>query len=125
MGKVHSLAVSKHSEFPDTAWGFLKFVIGKDQLQAWHEQTQLPTPRVDLLVEQEATPYIGIFVRQAKFAEGVAYPVEQVDLKSEFTSSVNQIQDRKWTVLQGLQKAASNLNKTLESTVRKKREIEG
>ena len=124
VGQVQSLAVSKHSQFPDTAWGFLKFAIGKDQLQSWHEKTQLPTPRVDLLVEQEATPYIGIFVRQAKFAEGAVSPVDLADLSRELTNSVNQIQDRKWTVLQGLQKAAANINNNLQSIVRKKREIE-
>jgi len=124
LGEVYSLGVSRHSLYPDTAWDFLKFAINKDNLQSWHESSQLPTPRVDMLVEQEATPYIGIFVRQAKYAEGQSFSIPEARLESEFKSVIGQVESRKWSVLQALQKAAQNINQRLDSLLQRQRLID-
>ncbi len=123
VAKVHSLVVPQTSEFPEAAWGFLKFAINKDNLQTWHEKTQLPTPRVDMLTDQEATPYIGVFVRQAKFAEGVTSPIDKSLIAEALAASVENVQSRKWSVLQGLQRAALTLNTYWRNWQIKQREI--
>lgn len=125
VGKVYSLAVSRHSEFPDIAWDFLKFAITKDNLQTWHEKTKLPTPRLDLLTEQEATPFLGIFVRQAKFAEGLDLALEPSLIDTQLAGAVEAIESRQTTVLQALQKAGQNLESLLRERNRKLREIGG
>ncbi len=72
--KVHALAVPKTTNKPKLAWNFLKFAIRKENLQSFFDETLLPTPRVDMIKEQETNPKVGIFVRQAKYARANILP---------------------------------------------------
>ena len=74
IAKVHALAVPKTTDKPKLAWNFLKFAIRKENLQSFFDETLLPTPRVDMIKEQETNPKVGIFVRQAKYARANVFP---------------------------------------------------
>ncbi len=74
IARVHALAVPKNTNKPKLAWNFLKFAIRKENLQSFFDETSLPTPRVDMIKEQETNPKVGVFVRQAKYARANIYP---------------------------------------------------
>jgi ABC-type glycerol-3-phosphate transport system substrate-binding protein len=74
LAKVYALAVPKTTDKPKLAWNFLKFAIRKENLKSFFDETKLPSPRVDMLKEQELDPFVGIFVRQAKYARTNIFP---------------------------------------------------
>lgn len=77
VGKLFAAAVPRTTSFPKQAWRFLKYLSKKDTQVGFHEATKLPTARLDLIVEQAAEPEMGIFARQAKFAQPNQMPVDK------------------------------------------------
>jgi ABC-type glycerol-3-phosphate transport system substrate-binding protein len=53
--------VSKQSQNKDWAWSFLRSAVSKDNLKAYHERTNTPASRKDLISEQLSDPFLGIF----------------------------------------------------------------
>ena len=123
IGKVKALAVPKTSKYKETAWRFLKFAIRKENLQNFYKETQIPTPRVDLIPEQENDPQIGIYVRQAKYAKShiLAWPRENII--SEFDKMILLINKGKTNISKALNAIGTNINTALKSHLQRKSEI--
>lgn len=105
IGEVHALAVPRSTSSSDLSWRFMKFMVRKENMQAFFDETLLPTPRVDMLVEQEGHPQVGLFVRQAKFAraQNLSPALDRMHLKQGFESLVASINDGKISINKGLQ----------------------
>lgn len=69
--------VSRTSEHPQEAWEFLSYLVGKENLQHYHEETNRPTSRRDLIEEQSEEAIYGIFVDQIGFAE--SFPMSDAE----------------------------------------------
>jgi ABC-type glycerol-3-phosphate transport system substrate-binding protein len=82
--------VSRTSDAPDEAWKFLSFLVSKENLQHYHEQTNNPTSRRDMIEEQMEDSTYGIFAEQIGFAESVtlANPDVYNDLFSQVITDV-------------------------------------
>jgi ABC-type glycerol-3-phosphate transport system substrate-binding protein len=61
--------VSRNSKNPDIAWEFLDFLVSKENAKYYHEKTNRPTARRDLIDEQKQEPNYGIFASQSGFAK--------------------------------------------------------
>ncbi len=116
VAKVKALAVPRTAKNPETAWRFLKFAIKEDNLRSFFNETNLPTPRLSLIPEQEAEPGIGIFVRQAKFARPNLTPMSKKEIIRGLKDVVIQVNNGKGTSNKGLQ----NLESILTGKLRRK-----
>jgi multiple sugar transport system substrate-binding protein len=65
----YSEVVSKNCQYPDVAWDFLVFLSGKENLQKFHESTQRPPSRKDLVEQFSSEQYYGVFAVQAPSAK--------------------------------------------------------
>ena len=124
VGSVSALAVTRDSKYPDTAWRFLKFAIQKDNLQKWHEETLMPSPRLDLLLEQEQVPLVGIYVRQAKFARANLMPVPKDVFYEAIKPGVEAINAGRMSSERALETSAFTVTKILQREVARNKSIE-
>ncbi len=124
VAKLRVLSVPVTSPIPKIAWRFLKFASKKDNLKSFHDRTQIPTPHLGLVPEQEAEPGIGIFVRQAKFAEPNLSPLSVAELKVGLSEAVLQVNEGKLSVLNALKMLEKQLTKRLKSLAQKRNMVE-
>ncbi|NCP67508.1 extracellular solute-binding protein [bacterium] len=124
VGDVKALAVTRDSKFPDTAWRFLKFAIQKDNLQKWHEETLMPSPRLDLLLEQEQVPLVGIYVRQAKFARANLMPIPKAYFYEALKPGVEAINAGRMSSERALETSAFTVSKILQQEISRAKSIE-
>ena len=124
LARVDSFGVTRGSEKPLVAWKFLQFAIGQDNLRSYFEKTSVPSPRLDLILEQESTPNVGVFVRQAKFAKSFTYPLSSSFIKKEFTDMITLVNERKASVQEGLSLLETKFNAALRQKQQKVKEIE-
>lgn len=117
VGHVQALAVTRNTAYPDTAWSFLKFAIEKDNLQKWYEETLLPSPRLDLLVEQEQLPLIGVYVRQAKFARANLMPLPKIVFYEALKSGINAVNSGRMSSSKALETSALAVNQILQRQI--------
>ena len=118
LARVWSLGVLKDSAQVGTAWDFLKFSVGKNQMIGWYENTHLPTPRVDLLKEQENSTRWNAFVRQAKFARAPQAPLARLEWQPVFLTAIESVlafsgRDLEDSLLEKLKQAAEILTEYL------------
>ncbi len=123
VAKVSALGVSRTTEYPNTAWQFLKYAIKKDNLQKFHEETSLPTPRVDMLAQQESMPEVGVYVRQAKFARANKLPLPKAEFYEALAPIILDINDRKLTLEKGINLLANRLTQRLKTLQAKRKEM--
>ena len=123
IGNVKALAIPKTSKYKETAWRFLKFAIRKENLQNFYKETQIPTPRVDLIPEQENDPQIGIFVRQAKYAKSNILHWPREEVAAEFEKMILAINQGKTNISSALNTVGTNINKFLKSHLERVNEI--
>lgn len=121
---IKALAVTRDSRYPDTAWRFLKFAISRDNLQKWHEETLMPSPRLDLLLEQEQVPLVGIYVRQAKFARANLMPLSKLFFYEALKPGVEAINAGRMSTGKALETSAMTVTKILQNDVARKAAIE-
>jgi ABC-type glycerol-3-phosphate transport system substrate-binding protein len=69
--------VSRTSENPEEAWKFLSYLVTQESLQHYHEETNRPTSRRDMIEEQSEESIYGVFVDQTGFAE--SFPIADAD----------------------------------------------
>lgn len=63
--------VSRTSQHPEEAWAFLQFITDKENAQYYHEQTNRPSARRDLIDDQSQEPIYGTFASQVGYAESL------------------------------------------------------
>jgi ABC-type glycerol-3-phosphate transport system substrate-binding protein len=63
--------VSRTSKHPEEAWKFLSYLVGKENLEHYHEQTKRPTSRRDMIEVQKEDAIYGVFADQIGFAESL------------------------------------------------------
>jgi len=124
VGSVSALAVTRNSQYPDTAWRFLRFAIQKDNLQKWHEETLMPSPRLDLLLEQEQVPLVGIYVRQAKFARANLMPIPKDIFYEALKPGIESINSGRMSSERALETSAFAVTKILQREVARNKSIE-
>ncbi len=93
LGRLFAGAVSRTTKFPTQAWRFLKYLSKRDIQSGFHDATDLPTARLDLITEQAADPKMGIFARQAKFARSNLIPGDKNLLRKDLESIVKRVND--------------------------------
>ena len=120
VAKVHALAVPKTTNKPKLAWNFLKFAIRKENLQSFFDETSLPTPRVDMLKEQETDPEVGIFVRQAKYARANILPfgISREYLSDGFKEVISTVNKGTGTANRGMQNLELQVTKLMRSYIK-------
>ena len=70
-GSYFAETVSRTSEHSKEAWEFLSFLVSKENLQYYNEQTHRPTSRRDMIDDQKDDPIYGVFADQIGFAESL------------------------------------------------------
>lgn len=123
VSKIPTLAVPLTAKNSRTAWDFLIFIVQEKNLKSFHDETHIPTPRLSLVPEQESEPGIGIFVRQAKFAEPNFIFIPQEEFILNFEKMVFLINEGKLSPLEGLKELERIFTERLESRVRKLKEV--
>jgi ABC-type glycerol-3-phosphate transport system substrate-binding protein len=121
---IKALAVTRDSVYPDTAWRFLKFAISRDNLQKWHEETLMPSPRLDLLLEQEQVPLVGIYVRQAKFARANLMPLPKIFFYEALKPGVEAVNAGRMSTAKALETSSLTVSKILQNEVARRSAIE-
>jgi ABC-type glycerol-3-phosphate transport system substrate-binding protein len=121
---VRGLAVPRTSENATIAWKFLKFVIRKENLSEFHAFTDLPTPRLDLLSEQESAPHLGLFVRQAKFARPNIMPLSERTFQSGLGGLVNRINEGSIPSSVGLTQLQESFTQEIRDQINRERLLE-
>ncbi len=126
LAKVYALTIPRSASNPELAWDFLKFVITQGNLQTFFQESNLPTPRVDMLKEQEGHPKLGIFVRQAKFARTMHFPnsVSTPNLIAAFSKIILAINNGKSTAERGLKNLESQILKEIQRYLKIKKQIQ-
>ncbi len=79
--------VSKNCQYPEIAWDFLKYLSSKENMQKYHESTQRPPGRKDLVEEFSNEQYYGVFAVQASSAKSF-YKVEGGKVDSIFYAMI-------------------------------------
>lgn len=63
------LVVARTSDKPALAWSLVQFLTSADSLQTYHQLTNRPTSRKDMVTDQSIEPLFGTFAYQAPFAK--------------------------------------------------------
>lgn len=124
IGKVWAFAVPRGAQQSAISWAFLKFAGKKDNAVSFHEVSQLPTARLDLISEQADAPDIGIFVRQAKFAKPNFLPLDRAQFESEFADLITQINVGKTTIEKGLSTLETDLTQRVLKQQNREKKIQ-
>ncbi len=119
IGRVRALAIPRTSENSEIAWKFLKFVIQKDNLKSFNDFSGLPTPRLDLIKEQESIPHLGVFVRQAKFARSNFIPISRSEFQMGFKNLVSGINSGKMAIEASLKNLENQWNIILQGKIKR------
>ncbi len=114
LATVQGLAVSVSSAKPQLAWQFLKFAISPANLQGFFQSSDIPSPHIELLIQQESEPNMEIFVRQAKMAQGHLFPFPRTKIIKTFETMISHIQKKKATPAEGLSQGDAMLTKQLQ-----------
>lgn len=123
VGRVKALAIPRSTKSPDVAWRFLKFAVRDANLQSYFEETKTPTPRVDLIKEQEAVSQLGVFVRQAKFAKPNILPVQKTYFYEVLLDAVGASKDTNMTTSKSISALDDVLTKKIRDKLEREKEL--
>ena len=73
-----------------------------ENLQGFFKSTGIPSPRADMLLQQETMPFMEVFARQAKVATGKVFPIAYKDILSACAQLVLRVQSNILTPEEGL-----------------------
>jgi ABC-type glycerol-3-phosphate transport system substrate-binding protein len=125
VGKVYSMVVPITAKYPKLSWNFLKFAVKKDNIKSFGDETGIPVSRVDLLVEQENVPYVGIYARQAKFARPNVLPIiKKQDFKKTFNEILNNVVDKNINISRATNKWGQLVNIELSEYWKREKALE-
>ena len=117
--EISALTPPRNAPRPEISWRFLKFVMQKQNLTNFANNTQTPTARLDLLAQQAENPQLQIFARQAKF--GRAFTTGS---KSSFLSGIKKAIEEVSSGRIKAKEALKVIAEDLAKKIRKKRERE-
>lgn len=113
IGKVSTLAVPRTAKNTERAWEFLLFAIKKENQRSAFLSTHIPSARQDLFPEQESVDRYGIFVQQIRRTYPLLHPLPNTEIETLFREYINNINDKKENIDQGLKNIENKLNETL------------
>lgn len=79
LASYYPLVVSKNSKHPKEAWDLLLYLSSKESLTDYHEKTNKPSSRIDLIEDQKLEKIFWVFARQATYSK--SYPPNVLDDK--------------------------------------------
>ncbi|TES95895.1 extracellular solute-binding protein [Patescibacteria group bacterium] len=103
--------VSKNCENPDAAWDFLTFLSDKENMQKYHEATQRPPSRKDLVEGFANEQYYGVFSVQAPSAKSF-YKVDSNGVDRIFVEMITSVNNGE-KAKDAIDKAASEITKLM------------
>jgi len=103
--------ISKNCENPDAAWDFLTFLSSKENMQKYHEATQRPPSRKDLVEGFANEQYYGVFSVQAPSAKSF-YKVDSNEVNRIFIEMITSVNNGE-KVKDAIDKAASETTKLM------------
>lgn len=108
------LVVSRNTEYSTEAWEFLLYISSADSLQTYHEKTNKPTSRRDMVDAQSVEPFWGVFARQAGYAK--SFQLFDMDKFNEYLAEAIQttVKGKKVTAKEALEKAQKKINCILD-----------
>ncbi|QQR83621.1 extracellular solute-binding protein [Candidatus Peregrinibacteria bacterium] len=102
------LVVARTTNMPKEAWTFVQYLTTADALQTYHKKTNRPTPRKDMVTEQQTEPLFGVFAYQAPFAKSLKiYDAEKYDLI--FREAIQSVVESRASLKQALQTAQTQV----------------
>jgi|GEM_PF-2876743 ABC-type glycerol-3-phosphate transport system substrate-binding protein len=113
-GSVNALAVPVSSRDQQLAWQFLKFSLRTENLHGFFKSTGIPSPRQNLLQQEETEPNREIFVRQAKVAQGMIFPLSREIILSGMKKLVHRTGEKILTPEEGLKEMEDTFNHMLK-----------
>ena len=118
-------AVPRTAQKSDVSWRFLKFAVRKNNLQSFFEQSGIPTPRLDLISEQESSEKHSVFVRQAKFARAFGWPksIKPADFAREIEFLVSEINNSKISILPRLENLQDKISGQMQQYLEREKEL--
>jgi len=82
--------VSRNTEYPNEAWQFLEFLTRKENAKKYHEETNRPPSRRDLIEDQKSEPIYGIFAAQSGYADSYLM-MDDVEYDDIFESAIGNV----------------------------------
>ena len=116
LAKYYPFVVSRTTEHPDIAWALLEFLSHPDSLQVYHEKTNKPTSRLDMIEEQSQEEIFGVFARQASYAKSLQ-TLDPEAFYGIFATINDDIVKNRISVDQGVQKAEKQMTCILRKRI--------
>jgi len=123
IARVIALAVPHSSKDPSLAWQFLKFALRPDSLRGFYQVSKIPSPKSDLLLEQEADPVFGSFASQAPFAHPLLLPLDHSYFQKNLEEMTSQVISHMISPEDGLARLEKNFTQKLKRKTELKKEI--
>lgn len=124
IAKTYGFAVPRGAENPDISWKFLQFASGKEIHNSFFQNTGMPSARLDLIAEQGQDLEQGIFARQAKFARGRVFPIDEEYLENEFVFLITNLNTGRYPIDKTVEKLEKKITEKVKAYYKREREVE-
>jgi len=102
------LVVARTSDRPAQAWSLIQYLTTADSLQTYHNKTNRPTSRKDMVTEQQIEPLFGTFASQANFAKSFTI-YDDAAYRKVFTDAIQGVIDNTKTAQEALTEAQEKI----------------
>ena len=106
--------VSKQSKDTADSWSFINAITQKTTLEAYYAGNPLPSPRRDIIQEQENDPNIGVFAYEALNAKSL-WKKDTQKTDKIFTNLIDNVSIHGMTIQDALSNTVQQLNSMLNS----------
>lgn len=102
------LVVARTSDRPAQAWSLIQYLTTADSLQTYHNKTNRPTSRKDMVTEQQIEPLFGTFAYQASFAKSFTI-YDDAAYRKVFADAIQDVINNTKTAQQALTEAQEKI----------------
>lgn len=102
------LVVARTSDRPAQAWDLIKFLTTADSLQTYHNKTNRPTSRKDMVNDQQIEPLFGTFAFQAPFAKSFTI-YDDAAYRRVFSDAIQAVVNNTQTAQEALSEAQEKI----------------
>lgn len=104
----YPLVVARTSDNPRAAWSLIQFLTNAQSLQTYHNKTNRPTSRLDMVTEQQTDPLFGAFALQAPFAKSFKIYDDEA-YRQIFSTAIDQVARNLATPKEALEEAQTKV----------------